>query len=129
MSTRRQILEAALAAERVALWRDLDAALTHGADPLSNRVGDLVGRIRHTCEALGYCTEWSTVPVESLWWWRLVETIPDYGLFPVVSHWFDLLVAIGAETDPPFHPVTDEAVDAYGLSGDLLGAFSLGDES
>lgn len=113
LSTRRQVLEAALVAERVHLWNDLENELRGGADPLSGAIENRVCRIRACCEALGYVTDWRSVPTRALLWYRLVETIPQLGLYPAEGHWADLLVAVGGETEPNFHEVSSEVARHY----------------
>ncbi len=109
MSTRRQVIERALSEERGRLWADLDAALDENVAHDSRRVRDLVGRIRFACEALGYVTPWTEVPIRSLLWLELVETIPEWGLYPILPDWQDLLAITAADCD--FHPITEEAFD------------------
>lgn len=113
MSTRRQVLEAALVAERIHLWTDLEHKLHMGAHPLSGAIENRVRRIRACCEALGCVSDWRSVPTRALLWYRLVETIPQLGLYPVEGHWADLLVAVGVETEPNFHEVTAEVAHHY----------------
>lgn len=108
MSTRRQIIERCLAEERVSLWADLDRRLAANEFHDSPAIRDLVGRIRLACEALGYCTPWTDVPIRSLLWLELVETIPEWALHPVLPDWQDLLVVAAGE--PDFHPITEEAL-------------------
>lgn len=75
MPTRRQVLEAALAMERDALWADFD-----DEDRFSPRAADIVRRIRLVSEALGYPTAHETLPIHL---WRVyawVETCVSLGI-------------------------------------------------
>ena len=109
MSTRRQVIERCLVDERIALWADLDRVLASANNQTTREIRDLVGRIRLACEALGYNTPWTDVPVRSLLWLELVETIPEWGLHPVLPDWQDLLAITAG--DPDFHPISDLAYE------------------
>lgn len=114
MSTRRQVMEAALVAERADLWCDLDRRLDEH-DITSARVADAITRIRRCCEALGYPSEWRTIPIRCLGWWELVETMPAESIEPRAPDWQDLLAATAG--DVAFHEVDYDAIDLYGLVG------------
>lgn len=80
MPTRRQVLEAALVSERIALWTDLATSLGRGACHRSQGSIDLTRRIRIIGEALGYPTNPHHIPIVNLRWYHIVENVPELGL-------------------------------------------------
>lgn len=82
VGTRRQILEAALAAERIWMWQDFHEAWGRGDE---DQMIFLAHRIRFACEALGYVTEWTAVPEEMLYHYEAVETV--WRLSLVAQRW------------------------------------------
>ena len=84
MPTRRQMLEAALVAERTALWGDFDEL---PAESLIARA-DVVRRIRLASEALGYPSDpSSTIPLHLLRVYKWVETCPPLGIVAARIDW------------------------------------------
>lgn len=75
-------MEAALLAERVALWRDLSRYVWQSIDEVADEPRDLVERIRAIGEAVGYATDPDDVNEEMEAWRYLVDTYPMFGLFP-----------------------------------------------
>lgn len=112
MPTRRQVLEAALVTERTHLWADLSYNVGR-AHPLSSAVSGTIDRIRACCVALGYPSDWHTIPITMLGWWELVETIPDASIEPRPTDWDDLLSHL-TSGEYEFQEVPDEAITAYG---------------
>lgn len=79
MPTRRELIEAALVDERIALWADF--AYVHSRAPIADpRIFDLIRRIRTISDALGYPTEWEQVPVAYLEWYVFVESSHALGI-------------------------------------------------
>ena len=112
MPTRRQVLEAELVEQRKMLWSDLSYNIGR-SHPLSNAVSGVIDRIRACCVALGYPSDWHTIPVVTLGWWELVETIPDASIEPRPTDWPDLLAYL-TDSETVFQEVPDEAITAYG---------------
>lgn len=108
-------MEQALRTERAELWLDLDRHLADH-DVASSRVADAIARIRRCCEALGYPSDWRDIPLRSLGWWEIVETMPTESIEPRAPDWQDLLAAT-ADDEIEYHLVTREAIDLYGLIG------------
>lgn len=115
MSTHRQILEAALTEERVHLWADLSERLRVKEPIGGDNINRLISRIRRCCEALATTTDWRKIPMATLAWWELVETIPEIALEPRPLDWPDFYSYL---TDPAieFQEVRDEAIWLYGLA-------------
>ena len=112
MPTRRMVMEQALVEERSALWGDLDE-FAGRAHPTSLKVENTVGRIRLCCEALGYPSDWRTIPERALTWWELVETMPAESIAPRWDDWGELLSVL-TDSTREFHEVPGEAFTAYG---------------
>lgn len=112
MSTRRQILEAELVEQRKMLWSDLSYNIGR-SHPLSSAVSGVIERIRACCTALGYPSDWRTIPVVTLGWWELVETIPEASIEPRPKDWDELLSTL-TSGEYQFQEVPDEAIAAYG---------------
>ncbi len=112
MPTRRQVLEAELVEQRKMLWSDLSSDIGR-SHPLSGNVSGRIDRIRACCVALGYPSDWRTIPVTMLGWWELVETIPDASIEPRPTDWPDLLAYL-TDSEREFQEVPDEAITAYG---------------
>lgn len=94
------------------LWSDLSHAIPR-SHPLSGNIEGLIRRIRACCEALGYPTDWHTIPIVTLGWWELVETIPGASIEPRPADWDDLLATL-TSAECEFQEVPDEALAAYG---------------
>lgn len=112
MPTRRMVLEQALVDERAMLWSDLGHAIGR-SHPLSSAVSGKIERIRACCVALGYPSDWRTIPIVTLGWWELVETIPAAGIEPRPTDWDELLSML-TNSEYEFQEVPDEAIAAYG---------------
>lgn len=78
--TRRQVLEAAVVAERFALYDDLRVGLVNGFE-----VTETVTRIRNLSEALQEPTDWQGVPEVCILWWELIESQDAFVLDPYAS--------------------------------------------
>lgn len=77
--TRRQHLEAALVAERLALWGDVaDIILSDRDDGWFLTFAE---RIRAISEALGYPSDPETLPACVLIAYETVETVPELGIY------------------------------------------------
>lgn len=112
MSTRRQILEAELVEQRKMLWSDLSYNIGR-SHPLSGNISGTIERIRACCTALGYPSDWRTIPIVTLGWWELVETIPEASIEPRPTDWDELLSTL-TSSEYQFQEVPDEAITAYG---------------
>lgn len=118
MSTRRQILEAELVEQRKMLWFDLSYNIGR-SHPLSSAVSGVIERIRACCTALGYPSDWRTIPIVTLGWWELVETIPEASIEPRPTDWDELLSTL-TSGEYQFQEVPDEAITAYGSKRSYL---------